>query len=111
MMMGTYHFRGGLLERIFMDASTAQFYERNAVEIASRYENVDSPMERYFGAAFASGSRILDIGAGSGRDVACLLARGFDAYGVEPSSGLRQAALNAHPELANRLEASLLGAR
>ena len=89
-----------------MDKTTVQFYEENAAEIASRYETVASPVERYFGAAFVAGSRILDIGAGSGRDAACRLALGFDAYGVEPSSGLRQAAVIAHPELANRLEAA-----
>jgi protein-L-isoaspartate O-methyltransferase len=75
-----------------VDATTAQFYEQNAAEIATRYENVDSPLERYFGAAFAAGSRILDIGAGSGRDAACLLAHGCDVYGVEPSQALRQPA-------------------
>jgi SAM-dependent methyltransferase len=88
-----------------MDATTAQFYEENASDIAARYETVASPVERYFGAAFVAGSRVLDIGAGSGRDAACLLAHGFDAYGVEPSHGLRQAAVNTHPELATRLEA------
>jgi SAM-dependent methyltransferase len=89
-----------------MDATTVQFYEKNAAEIATRYEAVASPVERYFGTAFVAGSRILDIGAGSGRDAACLLAHGFDAYGVEPSAGLRQASVKAHPELANRLEAA-----
>lgn len=89
-----------------MDATTVEFYEKNAAEIASRYETVGSPVERYFGVAFVAGSRILDIGAGSGRDAACLLAHGYDTYGVEPSLGLRQAAVSAHPELANRLDAA-----
>lgn len=43
-----------------MDKITVQFYEENAAEIASRYETVASPVERYFGAAFVTGSRILD---------------------------------------------------
>ena len=32
-----------------------------------------------------------------------MLLAGYDAYGVEPSSTLREAALAAHPELATRL--------
>ena len=43
-----------------MDKTTVQFYEKNAAEIATRYETVASPVERYFGAAFVAGSRILD---------------------------------------------------
>ena len=58
---------------------------------------------RYIGATFVAGSRILNVGAGSGRDAAFLSAQGFDAYGVEPSLGLRKAAVNAYPELANRV--------
>ena len=65
-----------------MDVTTVQFYEENAADISRRYEAVSSPVERYFGAAFVSGSRVLDIGAGSGRDAARLLANGFDVYGV-----------------------------
>ena len=91
-----------------MDATTVQFYEENAADISRRYETVASPVERYFGAAFIAGSRVLDIGAGSGRDAARLLANGFDAYGVEPSQALRQASLLAHPELGNRLEGASL---
>lgn len=86
-------------------ATTVKFYEKDAAEIASRYETIASPAERYIGAAFVAGSRILDVGArsGSGRDAAFLSTQGFDAYGVEPSLGLRQAAVNAYPELANRV--------
>lgn len=87
-----------------MDKQTAEFYEQRAVEVATRYENVASPIAGYFAAAFVPGSRVLDIGAGSGRDCACLLANGFDAFGVEPCEGLRLAAVTAHPELTNRLK-------
>jgi SAM-dependent methyltransferase len=91
-----------------MDATTVQFYEENAADISRRYESVNSPVERYFAAAFVPGARVLDIGAGSGRDAARLLAEGFDAYGVEPSEALRQASILAHPELGNRLKGASL---
>lgn len=86
-----------------MDAKTAEFYARNAAELAARYESAASPVEQYYPVAFAAGARVLDVGAGSGRDIAALLQAGYDGYGVEPSAGMREAAIAAHPELAGRL--------
>jgi len=86
-----------------VDAKTAAFYDQHAAEIAARYESAPSPVEGYFPQAFHAGSRVLDVGAGSGRDLAALLRAGYDGHGVEPSAGLRQAAVTAHPELADRL--------
>ncbi|XPG03604.1 class I SAM-dependent methyltransferase [Pseudomonas aeruginosa] len=91
-----------------MDASTARFYEDNAQDIATRYESVGSPVAKYFPLAFVPGARLLDIGAGSGRDLAHLLKSGYEAYGVEPTDGLRAAAKVAHPELENRLASAAL---
>ncbi len=86
-----------------MDSKTAEFYDRNAAELAARYESAASPVARYYPLAFAAGARVLDVGSGSGRDLAVLLRAGYDGYGVEPSPGLRQAAVAAHPELNGRL--------
>ncbi len=91
-----------------MDASTARFYEDNAQDIATRYESVGSPVAKYFPLAFVPGARLLDIGAGSGRDLAHLLKSGYEAYGVEPTDGLRAAAKVAHPALENRLASAAL---
>ena len=91
-----------------MDLPTLDYYGTHAAELADRYDSVDSPVARYFAVAFAAGARVLDVGAGSGRDLAALLAAGFDAYGVEPSAGLRQAAMQRHPELAGRLTEGVL---
>ena len=87
----------------FMDAATAEFYSRYATEVATRYESFASPVARFFGTAFATGSRVLDVGAGSGRDLGELLASGYDAYGVEPSEALAALAVVHHPELTGRL--------
>jgi SAM-dependent methyltransferase len=46
---------------------------------------------------------VLDVGTGSGRDLAALIKAGYDGHGVEPSAGLRLAAIAAHPELRGRL--------
>lgn len=50
-----------------MDAATADFYSSDAHDIVQRYESVPSRVARYFGTAFATGSRVLDMDAGSGR--------------------------------------------
>lgn len=86
-----------------MDPQTAEFYSRHAADVAARYESAPSPVEPYFAAAFPAGGRVLDIGAGSGRDLAALIRAGYDGRGVEPSDELRQAALATHPELQGRL--------
>lgn len=86
-----------------MDPKTAQFYDRHAGDLAVRYESAPSPVERYYPLAFPAGSRVLDVGSGSGRDLAALVKAGFDGHGVEPSDRLRQAAIDAHPELEERL--------
>ena len=64
---------------------------------------MNSPVERYFALAFTPGARVLEVGCGSGRDAACLLASDYDAYGIEPVDALRNAAMAVHPELAGRI--------
>ena len=64
-----------------MDPQTLSYYVTHAAELARRYESVASPVARYFDVSFAAGSRVLDVGAGSGRDLAALRAAGYDAFG------------------------------
>jgi SAM-dependent methyltransferase len=91
-----------------VDAATAEFYSRNARETAQRYESVDSPVAQYFGVAFPAGARVLDIGAGSGRDLVGLLSLGYDAFGVEPVAAMAAQAVEHHPQLANRIACAAL---
>jgi SAM-dependent methyltransferase len=86
-----------------MDPATARFYSLNAEEVAGRYEAVVSPVARFFRLAFAEGGRVLDVGAGSGRDLAELLALGYDACGTEPVVAMAAAAVMCHPELEGRI--------
>lgn len=86
-----------------MDSQTAAFYQSQATAVAARYEAVASPVERYFATAFPAGCRVLDVGCGSGRDLACLLSQSYDGYGLEPSAALRECAIASHPELAGRI--------
>ncbi|WP_284620648.1 methyltransferase domain-containing protein [Aquabacterium humicola] len=91
-----------------MDSASQAFYAHNARDIAERYEAGASSIARHFSHAFAPGSRVLDVGAGSGRDLAQLHRSGFDAFGVEPVTELREGAIRHHPELLGRLEAGAL---
>lgn len=91
-----------------VDAQTLAYYQTAGQKLAHRYEGVGSSVAEYFHVAFPTGSRVLDVGAGSGRDLAALRAAGYESYGVEPSAQLREAAVLHHPELAQRLvEAAL----
>lgn len=93
-----------------MDSQTLRYYEAAAAGLALRYESVESPVARHYAVAFPAGARVIDIGAGSGRDLAAMLAAGYKAFGVEPSAGLRAAAIAHHPELTGRLEEGALPA-
>jgi len=46
---------------------------------------------------------VLDIGAGSGRDLDLLIRKGYEACGVEPCSKLRGVAVATFPGLAGRI--------
>jgi SAM-dependent methyltransferase len=85
-----------------MDALTAGFYDRYADEIAAGREAARSAMAAHF-AALPAGGRVLDVGAGSGRDMAELQRQGFEAFGVEPNATLRALAAQRYPGFAQRL--------
>jgi len=93
-----------------LDARTFDYYALHAREVAQRYAVAQSGISRYMAAAFVQGSRILDIGAGSGRDLAALLATGLEAYGVEPVPDLLAQAVALYPQLCGRIERAALPA-
>lgn len=86
-----------------VDEKTQAYYQANAAELVSRYLRVDDGLAARLELAFPPGSRVLDVGAGSGRDLAYLLARGHDAMGVEPSVAMRSRAIEQNPSLKDRL--------
>ena len=91
-----------------MDNDTIQYYELHASDVATSYEAVESPLASLFPFLFRKGNSVLDIGIGSGRDIALLMKNGIDAFGLEPSSGLIDEAMRLHPNLAGRLQAGSL---
>ena len=86
-----------------MDQRTLSYYDLHASDVAARYDAIASPLARQMASAFPVGCRVLDIGSGSGRDVAHLLGMGVDAFGVEPVQAMREQAIRRYPQLAVRL--------
>ena len=86
-----------------MDKPTLDYYALHANEVAQRYEVAPSPLAHRFADSFPSGSRILDIGCGSGRDLAQLHKQGFQPYGVDGTEEFVQLAQMLHPELKGRV--------
>lgn len=86
-----------------MDPRTIAAYNRDASRLAERYESVEGGLARFFPLVFSAGRPVLDVGAGSGRDLAVLSRLGCHAWGIEPAAELREHALRLHPELAGRI--------
>src|SRR5690554_6583866 len=87
-----------------LDEQTQVYYKTHAKEVFERYKSVEqSGVAQHFASSFLPGSKILDVGAGSGRDLRQLLKLGFDAYGAEPIAELRSLAIEQYPELQGRL--------
>jgi SAM-dependent methyltransferase len=91
-----------------MDARTVSYYSTNAKDVADRYESVQSPLAGYFSTVFSPGGKILDIGCGSGRDMAKLTRQGYSAYGIDATPEFVQLAQELHPELMGRVTQAVL---
>ena len=91
-----------------MDKRTLDYYSSNAQEVAQRYEAAPSSLASHFSSAFAPGARVLDIGCGSGRDLAALHKLCFQPYGLDGTPELVELAQQLHPELRGRVVQGLL---
>lgn len=83
---------------------TLAYYEAEAARITDGYEGVDltKTLSRV-AAHLPPGARVLELGAGSGRDAAWFLDRGFDVTALDGSQAMADRAAKLHPELAGRL--------
>ncbi len=84
------------MEMPLSDDATLEFYARHAAVYAASGDTEPGPQLLNFLAALQPGARILELGSGSGRDAAHMIARGFD---VVPTDG--------SPELAREAERRL----
>lgn len=87
-----------------MDPKTIEYYSENSEVIATRYESIVNGLAAYFELAFAKSSRILDIGCGSGRDMAYLARLGKSVFGIDATAKLIDLAQTLHPELHGKIQ-------
>lgn len=88
-----------------MDTKTNQHYTERIKETTARYNTMKGGgVDSLFGAAFFPGTRILEIGSGSGRDMSLLLKQGYNAWGIDASGGMIEQSLMDFPELMGRCE-------
>ncbi|CAN0618212.1 Methyltransf_11 domain-containing protein [Burkholderia multivorans] len=86
-----------------MDPQTVSYYSQNAKLVADRYESIANGLAAHFEGAFPVGSRVLDIGCGSGRDLALLHTLGRDVYGLDATRELVELAQTLHAALKERI--------
>ncbi len=92
-------------------AKTLDYYDNNAQRLSERYESTSlDALHCLINQQFAAGSRLLEIGCGSGRDAARVLNAGYDLAALDGSKALLGEALRLHPELAGRLQHLMLPA-
>jgi len=87
-----------------MDSVTVNCYNTQAATYADRYEAADmSALHQFLLRHLPERCRVLEIGCGSGRDAAFLLAHGYDVTATDASPSMLALAVQRHPELASRL--------
>ncbi len=86
-----------------MDRQTVEFYNAHSAETAQRYAEAPSRIARFFPIAFPPGTRILDLGCGSGQDLNELLQAGYEAVGIDASERMIQEAVSRFPRLAGKI--------
>lgn len=86
-----------------MDKDTINYYSVNALTVAERYESVVSSLSESFEMAFKPQSMLLDIGCGSGRDMALLASLGHECFGVDATPEFVLLSQSLHPELKGKI--------
>lgn len=91
---------------------TLDFYDNNAADFCEKHDAVRlDPFHKAVRANIPAGSKIIEIGCGSGRDAARSLADGYDIIAMDGSKGLLAEIPRFHPELKDRLLFGILPCR
>ncbi len=86
-----------------MDPLTQKYYSEKVSDATELYGTLKKGgIQDYFSRAFTPGSRILEIGAGSGRDLDALTRAGYDASGIDASGEMLEQALRRYPHLVGK---------
>ncbi len=83
---------------------TLHYYENNANTLCARYETAQlADLHARLLSLFPKNEPVLELGSGSGRDGAFLVAHGYDWTGIEGARAMAVKSLALHPELKGRL--------
>ncbi len=96
------------MENRHSDTPTKRYYADNASSLADKYSGTEDLFSTLFLKHLPPGSTVLDIGCGSGRDLAYLKKSGFAVTGADNSKEMLQAAAGKYPELSSALHLSSL---
>ncbi len=87
-----------------MDRRTLEYYSKHIKDVAEFYNSAGkSGVSRYFRSAFKQNSSVIDLGAGSGRDMSILQQMGYDVYGVDASIEMVEYIIRYLPSLRERV--------
>ncbi|MDD4950524.1 bifunctional 2-polyprenyl-6-hydroxyphenol methylase/3-demethylubiquinol 3-O-methyltransferase UbiG [Sulfuricurvum sp.] len=88
-----------------MSSQTQQFYENNSYDLIKRYDTADmSDLHQLLTHHIPFKSKIIDIGFGSGRDLAFLNSQGFEIYGMDPVEVFVVQAQHRFPDIREHFE-------
>jgi SAM-dependent methyltransferase len=84
---------------------TLTYYENNAQILSCEYESakIDN-LHQLLLETFTSGSYLLEIGCGSGRDASFMIKHGYKILAIDGSEKMIEEAKRLHPELKNSLK-------
>jgi 2-polyprenyl-3-methyl-5-hydroxy-6-metoxy-1,4-benzoquinol methylase len=87
-----------------MDRSTIRYYNKNSEKLAELYEAADmSAIHGLLLRFLPEKVSVLEIGCGSGRYAAFLIAKGYDLAAIEAAPKMIDEAQHLHPELTGRI--------
>jgi len=78
-------------------------YDNKAEDFFEKFISCDVKTDNIFKEVFEKNEKVIDIGAGSGRDMHRLKELGIDIYGTEPSKGLRDLLIERFPEFEKKI--------
>ncbi len=91
---------------IYADDRTSSYYSSKSFNLADKYSKTEDLYSKMFVKYLSPGSKILDIGCGSGRDLANLKKSGFSITGADSSGNMISVAVGKYPELAGKISLS-----
>jgi SAM-dependent methyltransferase len=83
-----------------MDRKLISYYDQEAKRLCAKYESADmSQIHAWLNEVIPAGSRILELGCGSGREAAFLHSKGYRVLATDGSEAILREAISFHPEL------------